>query len=111
MSEEVNRAWKAQYMLRMPEGLRDRIKRAAEREGRSMNAEIVRVLEREFPDAPLTAEDFVQYLQDLTGDMSLEGQIEKQHELNYVLKYLGVDLEAQLESGDLILSPKNEADR
>lgn len=49
MSEESNRAWKAQYMLRMPEGLRDRIKSKAEENGRSMNAEIVQVLEREYP--------------------------------------------------------------
>jgi plasmid stability protein len=48
MSEDY-RAWTAQYMLRMPEGLRDRIKVAAESNGRSMNAEIMRVLEREFP--------------------------------------------------------------
>lgn len=37
------------YVLRLPDGLRDRIKAYAERHGRSMNAEIVRVLEREFP--------------------------------------------------------------
>ncbi|WP_156886389.1 Arc family DNA-binding protein [Rhizobium gallicum] len=39
-----------QYMLRFPEGLRDRIKAYAERTGTSMNSEIVRVLEREFPE-------------------------------------------------------------
>lgn len=50
MSEEANRAWKAQYMLRMPEGLRDRIKSKAEKNGRSMNAEIVQLLEREYPE-------------------------------------------------------------
>lgn len=49
MSDEANRAWKAQYMLRLPEGLRDRIKAAADRQGRTMNAEIVRVLERDYP--------------------------------------------------------------
>lgn len=38
-----------QYMVRFPDGLRDRIKKAAEDNGRSMNAEIIRVLEREFP--------------------------------------------------------------
>ncbi|WP_342643905.1 Arc family DNA-binding protein [Rhodoligotrophos ferricapiens] len=38
-----------QFMLRLPDGLRDRIKAQAEKNGRSMNAEIVRVLEREFP--------------------------------------------------------------
>lgn len=50
MSDEANRAWKAQYMLRMPEGLRDRIKAKAEKHGRSMNAEIVQLLEREYPE-------------------------------------------------------------
>ncbi|MEZ0002047.1 Arc family DNA-binding protein [Sinorhizobium fredii] len=39
-----------QYMLRFPDGLRDRIKAYAERVGTSINSEIVRVLEREFPE-------------------------------------------------------------
>lgn len=37
------------FQIRLPAGLRDRIKAYAERHGRSMNTEIVRVLEREFP--------------------------------------------------------------
>ncbi|MDW9370046.1 Arc family DNA-binding protein [Sinorhizobium meliloti] len=41
------------FQIRLPAGLRDRIKAYAERHGRSMNTEIVRVLEREFP-APWT---------------------------------------------------------
>lgn len=56
MSEETNRAWKAQYMLRMPDGLRDRIKAKAEKHGRSMNAEIVEALEYAFP-APRDVKD------------------------------------------------------
>lgn len=36
-------------MLRLPDGLRDRIKAAAEANNRSMNAEIVGVLEEKFP--------------------------------------------------------------
>lgn len=39
-----------QFVLRFPDGLRDRIKGYAERHGRSMNAEIIRVLEREYPE-------------------------------------------------------------
>jgi len=39
-----------QFVLRFPNGLRDRIKTYAEAHGRSMNAEIVRILEREFPE-------------------------------------------------------------
>ena len=49
MTESENRTFPDKFMLRMPEGLRDRIKAKAEKNGRSMNAEIVRVLEREFP--------------------------------------------------------------
>lgn len=37
-------------MLRLPDGLRDRIKAYADHMGRSMNAEIIRILEREFPE-------------------------------------------------------------
>ena len=37
------------YVLRLPDGLRDRIKAYAERRATSINSEIVRVLEREFP--------------------------------------------------------------
>lgn len=39
-----------QYMLRFPPGLRDRIKAAAEDHGRSMNEEIIRTLEKEYPE-------------------------------------------------------------
>ncbi len=38
------------FVLRMPDGLRSRIKAYAERQGTSMNHEIVRILEREFPE-------------------------------------------------------------
>ncbi|GAB2205940.1 hypothetical protein ROS1_27560 [Roseibium sp. ROS1] len=48
MSEK--RAKPDQFQLRMPPGLRDRIKIYAELHGRSMNEEIVRLLEREFPE-------------------------------------------------------------
>lgn len=38
-----------QFPLRLPEGMRERIKDRAEKNGRSMNAEILAVLEREYP--------------------------------------------------------------
>ncbi|WP_109706361.1 Arc family DNA-binding protein [Falsochrobactrum shanghaiense] len=38
------------FQIRLPPGLRDRIKVYAEAHGRSMNTEIVRILEREFPE-------------------------------------------------------------
>lgn len=51
------------YVLRLPDGLRDRIKAKSELHGRSMNTEIVRVLEREFPE-PLPLDS---RLRDLLG--------------------------------------------
>lgn len=44
------------YVVRMPDGLRDRIKRAADISGKSMNAEIVSALEEKFPAPPLEVE-------------------------------------------------------
>lgn len=37
-------------MLRLPDGMRDRIRMAAEGNGRSMNSEILAVLEKAFPE-------------------------------------------------------------
>lgn len=38
------------FMLRLPDGMRDRIKAAAEANNRSMNAEVVASLEEKYPD-------------------------------------------------------------
>lgn len=38
------------FVLRLPDGMRDRIKHAAEANNRSMNAEIVATLEEKYPD-------------------------------------------------------------
>ncbi|WP_085043835.1 Arc family DNA-binding protein [Ensifer aridi] len=46
----VNRTNTEQFQLRLPPGLRDRIKAAADRKGRSTNAEIVATLEDAYPD-------------------------------------------------------------
>lgn len=42
------------YVLRLPAGMRNRIKAAATRNMRSMNAEIVAVLVGQFPEMPIT---------------------------------------------------------
>ncbi len=49
MTDEHNRTWNDQYMLRLPDGMRDRIKAAAAENNRSMNAEIVATLESAYP--------------------------------------------------------------
>ncbi|WP_417809312.1 Arc family DNA-binding protein [Thioclava sp.] len=57
-------AEQVQVNFRMPAELRDRIKLAAERNSRSMNAEIVSVLEEAFPK-PKTGRDFIEKLKEV----------------------------------------------
>lgn len=45
----------AQYTVRFPEGLRDRIRAAADDNGRSMNAEIIDALEARYPPLDLVS--------------------------------------------------------
>ncbi len=62
-----------QFPLRLPDGLRGRIKVAAERGGRSMNTEIVRALELAFPK-PVSLKDRFELLPDLfSGVRKLRG--------------------------------------
>ena len=48
------------FIVRLPEGMRGRIKRAADANGRSMNAEVVAALLDWFPDP--TAEEYLAWL-------------------------------------------------
>lgn len=41
-----------QFMLRFPEGMREKVRAAAEQSGRSMNSEIIARLEETFLEAP-----------------------------------------------------------
>lgn len=44
------------FIVRMPPGMRDRVRAAAEKHGRSMNAEIVAILQEAFPEpSPIEA--------------------------------------------------------
>lgn len=57
-SEELDK-----FLLRMPAGLRDRIKGAADRRKRSMNAEIVDTLEQQYPE-PITVDEIITDIQE-----------------------------------------------
>ena len=88
MAEPTNRE-SDKFMLRLPDGMRDRIKAQADFNGRSMNAEIVTLLHEKFPE-PIDPEtkdiadffmtlpdhvqrDFLQkYLRDNLGDKDIE---------------------------------------
>lgn len=73
-----------QFVLRFPDGLRDRIKAYAERHGRSMNAEIIRVLEREYPE-PWSIDgrvaDLIEMLRILKGGVTDERIDSLTHEI------------------------------
>lgn len=43
---------KDKFVIRLPDGMRDRIKRAADEANRSMNSEIISTLERAYPPLP-----------------------------------------------------------
>lgn len=72
------------YVLRMPDGLRERIKAYAERNGRSMNSEIVRVLEREFPE-PWTIETRIA---DLLGLIAIMKEAEADERVSTLIEAL-----------------------
>lgn len=46
----TNRSKSDQFLLRFPPGLRERVKWYADQKGRSLNEQIIRLLEREFPE-------------------------------------------------------------
>lgn len=63
MSEESPSRFLDKIIIRVPNGMRDRIKRAADSNNRSMNAELLVLLERTFPAETKLDE----YLQDVAG--------------------------------------------
>ncbi|SOE18587.1 Arc-like DNA binding dprotein [Hoeflea halophila] len=58
-----------QAMIRLPEGMRDRLKESAEQNGRSMNAEIVARLEHSFDGGAIVSEKQMKALRSLAESM------------------------------------------
>jgi|GEM_PF-3896209 len=58
------------FMLRLPDGMRDRIKAKADENGRSMNAEIVATLEDKYPYRVFDAVELARFLALLPTDNS-----------------------------------------
>lgn len=56
-----------QFQLRLPDGLRHRIKSVADENGRSMNTEIVVALLERFPEIPAEAKAVVQMIEYVEG--------------------------------------------
>lgn len=76
-----------QYTVRFPDGLRDRIKVAAEENGRSMNAEIVATLEERYPDSDALGQlteaikDYATFVQSLPEGAEKDAAREKLHDV------------------------------
>ena len=77
----------------MPEGLRERISVAARHNGRSMNAEIVTVLETHYPPEP-TVEELLSMLQMFAGE-EIAGRSRSRVQLRLTLEELRTKLEAE----------------
>ena len=82
-----------QFLVRMPEGLRDRIAVGAKQNGRSMNAEIVTLLEAHYPPEP-NAEEILDKLELVAGDV-LRGRKRSRAYLLSTLEELRAKLEAE----------------
>ncbi|NEH87748.1 Arc family DNA-binding protein [Rhizobium leguminosarum] len=63
------------FMLRLPAGLRERIKEAATRNGRSMNAEIVSTLEVAYPPKTIDIENLTDFLSSLASEAPHEERL------------------------------------
>lgn len=73
----------AKFVLRLPDGMRDRIKAAAEANNRSMNAEIVATLEEKYPEpvpeaGPSLSDlyELMNYVQSATTDAEQQKRLE-----------------------------------
>ncbi|MFG6535794.1 Arc family DNA-binding protein [Sulfitobacter sp. CS16] len=88
-------------MLRLPDGMRDRIRLAAERNGRSMNSEIVALLEEHFP-SPLSSEaelNLASVAALMFSPVRTDSEFSKQYEwvIAYIADRFGFDTAEQAE--------------
>ncbi|MGI8397772.1 MULTISPECIES: Arc family DNA-binding protein [Agrobacterium] len=60
------------FLLRMPDGLRERIKAAAERNNRSMNSEIIDSLEKLYPAPSINIDELARFLASINGSETTE---------------------------------------
>ena len=93
------------FIVRFPEGMRDRIRNIAETNNRSMNAEIIATLQEKYPPPVISAEFFVNYLREMTKTTNLEEQETRLTAVNNTMKTLGADFQAYISGEDIILRP------
>jgi len=93
MSKEYPSRLLDRFMLRLPDGMRDRIAVAAKDNGRSMNAEIVNTLETHYPPEP-TVEELLEHLT-MFANLELSGRERSRVLLMHTLEELRRKLETE----------------
>lgn len=72
------------FMLRLPDGMRERVRSAAQRNGRSMNAEIVATLDKKYP-APAKGSRLLEEIKKIQ-DQFVEKDAEHYEELSRLIQ-------------------------
>lgn len=75
MSDQSPSRFLDKIIIRVPNGMRDRIKRVADANNRSVNAELLILLERTYPDETLI-DGYLQDIADLVGKLPVENREE-----------------------------------
>jgi hypothetical protein len=81
---------KDRFIIRLPDGMRDRIRLAAEAANRSMNAEILATLSEAYPPPEPAAPDLAKMIADLQGAKSPEDFATRARAANDVLAAAGL---------------------
>ncbi|RJL09435.1 Arc family DNA-binding protein [Paracoccus siganidrum] len=74
------------YVVRLPDGMRERIRRAADARGHSMNQVIVDTLEKEFPAPIPSADDIMLRIEAVLRHEGERGRFEDVNILNEMLE-------------------------
>ena len=72
------------FMLRLPDGMRDRIKAAAEANNRSMNAEIVETLEKVYPPKSIDVQTLAEFLNGISTSFIADSDREAEEAADYI---------------------------
>ncbi len=89
------------FIIRLPDGMRDRIKAEADRNGRSMNAEIVATLENRYPEPLISKEDFAEEVLKMSQAPTAEERDRQIDAFNTKTKKAGLPMVAGFRDGKI----------
>lgn len=107
MTEPVRHAFPSgtqeQFNLRLPDGMRDRIRTAADLNGRSMNAEIVATLEEKYPTTPIEVKAVDGVIAYIIGAPDKAARTARLQEVNARFAAMGSLLRVEDHGGALVI--------